>query len=805
MARFINNKAVKLFLNSIVYLAVFFVAKVIYFDKGSDILNLGFIILPFFIVNGFLPPAYKPYVFPALFLAISFYVFSSANAIILFLALSVISFVLISGLQWIYKLIFVIVVFIGLFLLQSGRLQIGSFNYAVPFLASILMFKVIIALYEFKYNNTVADKPASRSYFFSFQQLFFPVMPIVDHKHFLNGRDQKQVFFNQDKAVTQFVTGIFLFSIYKIVNQEFSPSVYNISNSADLMLYIISKSIILFKLVGVFIFSVGFFSMFDINLPSSFGFFPLASTFRDYWKDVNRFWRDFILKIIYYPLFFKLKKSKFIGKGILLIVITFMSSCFFHFYQLYWSTGYFKFKMTDVLYWLLLGLLVFYSGYRFEKQMNQPPVKESGFLTFVRRSFSVLFVQVVMNFLFFIWTTESIGEVVFLIKQGCKFSVTSLLLLFIYWLIFCCGIVIKDAITKTKQTYIKIVSIFRYGFLGTVLLLYCFKDPQNSLTRELFTADYLTVNQHESNEEGYYTRLMASNSNSKMGKEGNIRVSPLSKISFSSNTVLRQELMPSQSIRFNGTVISTNKLGLRDKEYDLEKGTGITRVAILGASYEMGTGVNNNEVFEGIAEEWLNKFSGRKFELLNFGVPMYSVIQNAYVLEHKASPLKPDMAILFSHTGEEQRLCNNVTRLVKEGFTFDDVFINFMLENAGIEKRMSALEIKYRLKPHMNRLFDYLYKKMVAFCENNRIKPVWVFLPTTNEVIADDNRINNLKDLAKNAGFETYSLKRIYSNYSKESITVSNVDPHPNALGHVLIAGGVYQIINEPQKTIVYE
>ena len=65
--------------------------------------------------------------------------------------------------------------------------------------------------------------------------------------------------------------------------------------------------------------------------------------------------------------------------------------------------------------------------------------------------------------------------------------------------------------------------------------------------------------------------------------------------------------------------------------------------------------------------------------------------------------------------------------------------------------------------------------------------------------------LRNLRDLAKESGFETYSLKKIYSNYSKESITVSNVDPHPNALGHVLIAGGLYRIINEPQKTIVYE
>ncbi|MBK7667414.1 MAG: hypothetical protein IPJ32_08815 [Sphingobacteriaceae bacterium] len=373
---------VKLFLYGIVYLIVFFLAKVISFDKGQDILNLSVVVLPLFFMNSVIDLKFKPFIFPLLFLAISFYVFDYLNAIILFGLLSLISAILISGIKWMYKLLFMLLVFILMYLVQSNRIQLGTINFIIPFLASVLMFKSIIVLYEFKYNNTVSNKVASWSYFFSFQQLFFPIMPIVDYKHFLNGRNVNESFINYNKAITQFVTGLLLFVIYKVVNQNFSPSIYGINNLSDFMLFALSKSVILFKLVGVFIFSIGFLSMFDISLPSSFEFFPLASSFRDYWKYVNRFWRDFILKIIYYPLFFKLKKSKFAGKGILLIVVTFMSSCFFHFYQLYWSTGYFKFKMTDVLYWLLLGFLVFYSGYRFEKSLKETPKTEKDLFRF---------------------------------------------------------------------------------------------------------------------------------------------------------------------------------------------------------------------------------------------------------------------------------------------------------------------------------------------------------------------------------------------------------------------------------------
>lgn len=804
--QFINNRTLKLFFYAFVYWLVFFAAKTICFDKGDDILQLSFFILPLFLLNGFLPEKYKPFVFPLLFLVISFYVFDAINAIILFTVLSLIALFLVSNMKWMLKLILSMLVFVLLFLLLSGRIQAGTITYIVPFLGSILMFRMVIILYDLKYDFSLKDKFGSWSYFFSFPQLFFPVMPILDHKQFLNGRNEKDEFHLYDKALVQFSTGVFLFAVYKIINQVFSPSVYEIVDFSGLMLYIVSKSVILFKLVGVFIFSIGFLSMFGVNLPSSFGFFPLASTFRDYWKDVNRFWRDFILKIIYYPLFFKLKKSRFPGKGFILILVTFMTSCFFHFYQLYWSTGYFKFKMTDVLYWFLLGLLVFYSGYRFEKLMKQMPRTENGFITLFKLSLSVLFVQVVMNVLFFVWTTESVGEVVFLMRQGFKFSFSVIELLLVYWLIFVVGIIIRKALTRSAEVQTKVIQVFKYSVPLIIIALYFLHvKSETSWSQKLFASDYLTVNQHESNEEGYYTRLMSSNSNSKMGKEGNLRVSPLTKISFTTNTVLRQELMPLQSIEFNGTIISTNSFGLRDKEYSLKKTVGVKRIAILGASYEMGTGVNNDQVFESIAEDWLNKYSGKNYELLNFGVPMYSVIQNAYVLNHKVTAFHPDMVFLFSHTGEEQRLVNNITRLIKEGFTFDDDFIKFIIEKAGIKKRMSALEIKYKLKPHIKEVFSHLYKNMVDVCKSNGIQPVWVFLPTTNESIIDYTRVNNLREVAKQAGFETYSLRRIYSGYPKDKITVSNIDPHPNALGHVLIAGGLYSIINEPKKAVIYE
>lgn len=807
MKPFIQNKPLRVLLYSLLYYLVFYTASLVSFDKGADLLNMSVIILPVFLIHNFIPQRFRSFVFPALSLLIGFYVFDVVNALLFFSLLLIFALCMISKLKWSMKLSVALLYGIALLILLRFGLRFGAFAYLAPFLAAILMFRTIIVLYDLLHNhNTIPDKASAFSYFFGFPQLFFPVMPIVDYKLYLNGSRSDENDANHQKALTQFATGLFLFVCYKVINLHLDASVYGIGNLTQLGLYIISKNIVLFKVCGIFIFALGFFSMFGIALPSSFGVFPLAASFRDYWKDVNRFWRDFILRIIYYPLYFRLRKTKIAAKEILLIALTFSSSCFFHFYQLYWTTGYFRFKMTDVIYWLSLGFLVFYSNRRYQENMKTPPPETNGVLSFLRLSLSVLFVQLVMSFLFFIWTSESLAEAVFLLRMGSFFSGSFILLLLFYWLLILLGLLVMDFITGKSKRYEVIRDVFSFVVPVAILVLFqLYRSGKADWSEAVYTEDYLTVAQRESNEESYYSKLMSASANSRMGKEGSNRMSPLAQIGVASPTVLRQELKPLVTIEFNQTTISTNSFGLRDKEYSLARPAGVTRVVVLGGSYEMGTGVNGNEVFEAVAEDWLNKYSGHRYELMNFGAPMYTCLQDEYIFQNKAMRFNPNVVLLFSHTGEEQRLLNSVTRLIREGFVFNDAFLNFIIEKARVKASMPAIKIKYRLRPYMNVLFFELYKRIATTCQRNNIRPVWIFLPTINERIESGEKISNLRDLAARVGFETHSLQHVYQGYGRRSLMVSGIDPHPNHLGHTLIAGAVYTILNEPSNSTKYE
>src|SRR5688572_24382144 len=89
------------------------------------------------------------------------------------------------------------------------------------------------------------------------------------------------------------------------------------------------------------------------------------------------------------------------------------------------------------------------------------------------------------------------------------------------------------------------------------------------------------------------------------------------------NDYLNVELVPSVSIPLNGAVFTTNRWGLRDREYDKIKPTGTFRIAIAGASSTMGWAVGDDDTFENLIETRLNR-DGKargpyaRYEIINF-------------------------------------------------------------------------------------------------------------------------------------------------------------------------------------------
>ena len=91
------------------------------------------------------------------------------------------------------------------------------------------------------------------------------------------------------------------------------------------------------------------------------------------------------------------------------------------------------------------------------------------------------------------------------------------------------------------------------------------------------------------------------------------------------------ELLPNKHVWFKGAMMSTNRWGMRDRDCEKSTPPGTYRIAVLGASHPMGTGVEDDQVFDNIAEDRLTRArpdsAYARYELLNFSVGGFGPIQ----------------------------------------------------------------------------------------------------------------------------------------------------------------------------------
>ena len=86
------------------------------------------------------------------------------------------------------------------------------------------------------------------------------------------------------------------------------------------------------------------------------------------------------------------------------------------------------------------------------------------------------------------------------------------------------------------------------------------------------------------------------------------------------------ELKPNLDTFFRGKRIVTNTYGLPDGEYSKGKPANVFRVAVVGSSWTMATGVDANKNYPSLLENKLMEHaSGNKTEVINFAVEYYGL------------------------------------------------------------------------------------------------------------------------------------------------------------------------------------
>jgi D-alanyl-lipoteichoic acid acyltransferase DltB (MBOAT superfamily) len=688
-----------------------------------------------------------------------------------------------------------------------------------PVLGSMFMFRLLLYLYDLKHSKAPVSLQSTLAYFFLLPNVVFLLFPLVDYGTF------RRTYYNEDEhqiyqtGVKWMFWGILHLLLYRFVNYYLVISPQEVANAGDLVHYMAANFLLLLRVSGQFHLIVGMLHLFGFNLPRTFRDYFVANSFTDFWRRANPYWRDFMVKICYYPVYFRLDKFGTMSRLALATVIVFIATWFFHAYQWYWLRGTFLLSGPDIAFWALFGVVVLLNSLREAKHGRKRSLGRQSWT--IRDAVSVS-LQAMGTFatiaiLYSLWTSSSLSEwlglwtVIFNPLDG----VSSLLPLVLVVGALSAGaiwthLVNQESLEKRLDQPGYYRSVAFNGLL--ILFVYLAGNPAvyAQAGRQMpepiadLRASRLSGRDADLLLQGYYENLIGVNRfNSDLWEIYSKRPTdwPLlqdTDLARMTGDFRITELVPGTRMMFHGAFFSVNRWGMRGKDYEQIPPAGTYRVAVLGPSFVMGSGVADHEVFVQQVEDRLNlQNTGdlyTQYEFLNFGMAGHSALQELWILESQALSFQPDAILFVSHQREEEIVVRNLANRIQNGIELPYEYLNELARRVGVEAGMSQVEIERRLRPHAPEIVLWTYERLVTLSRGQDIVPIWLFVPILEAPPSDEDKVK-LMGQAQEVGFITLDLSQVYEGHESTSLIVAEWDMHPNAKAHTLIAEQLYEAL----------
>jgi hypothetical protein len=694
-----------------------------------------------------------------------------------------------------------------------------------PILGSIFMFRFIIYLYDLKHSKEPANLWRSLAYFFLLPNVVFPFFPVVDFATFRRTYYDEERFRIYQRGVEWIFRGIFQLILYRFVNYYLVMAPEDVTTAPELVRFTLTTFLLYFRLTGQFHLVIGLLHLFGFNLPLTNNNYFLSSSFTDLWRRANIYWKDFMQKIFFYPALFKLNKLGDTGKLIVATAFVFVATWFLHAYQWFWLRGTFLLSVPDIVFWTILAILVITNSVREARRGRQRRLGQQswGIRDIASLGLRTAATVGLLTILWTLWTSSSIAD--WLALWSIALSIEGIITLVLAFLAMAVVLGIGHWIVK-KSTRSALAAaqpsvFFRTAAVnsGLILLVLVIGMPavygRIGGQAETVLADLQTerLSDRDANLllRGYYENLLGVSSfNNELWEVYSKRPSDWPLIQDTSLAKMTDDfyimdLTPSTQQTFHGAQFTTNRWGMRDQEYEKAKAPGTYRIVVLGPSFVMGSGVADNEIFEALLEDRLNRENSgepySQYELLNFGVSGYSALQELYVLDTEALDFEPNAIIFVAHQLEEKITVRNFANRIQSGSEIPYDYLRQIAAESSINPEMTASEAERLMTPYGPELVSWTYQQVVARAKEKGVVPIWVFVPTLESPLNIQEK-DALEQTAQAAGFITVDLSDLYEGQDISSLIVAEWDKHPNAKGHSLIAENLYQALQQKQDLI---
>ena len=693
---------------------------------------------------------------------------------------------------------------------------------AVPVVSAMFMFRAMLFLFDENASGRQSTLLQRFGYFFMLPNVCFPLFPVVDYKLWRTRYYKGDTDALYRKGMGWITRGLMQMVLYRVVYHFLVPPDWEINDSASALLSMATVYPLYLRISGQFHFIVGVLCLFGYNLPETNHRYFLASSFLDLWRRANIYWKDFIEKVFFYPFFLRIRRTGIPQPMVVAIALTFIATWLLHSYQWFWLRGDFPVTVQDAAFWLLIGAFVAVDSVMESKRPRRRRQAETGFAVpkAAVHVLKVVGMMTLMTILWSFWSAPTLDD---------WYSLIGLLGADQEWLLwyggavglsFALGIPGLYLATRTPADWDGLHPPLSVRTSAPVLLALLglgmlpkgdfFDDRGNEILSALTTQK---LNQQDSLTQvrGYYETLLVNQSGvsalamSDVGRPDDwVNISDTDAVGASQGLIGRP-LRPNLNIVHKGADFRTNQWGMRDREYTKNKPARTYRIALLGTSYAMGTGVDNKHVFESLVEKHLNdEYAGGdydRYEILNFAQEGFLFANQVGQCQDVVLDFEPDAVFVIDNGTVGRRMAK---RMAMKPETWQGMYPKPWLQQwadangvgdhggAGTRAQREALRTASDELP-MKFLTD-----IVDLCGRDGAKMGWIWLPVNKEPdpehqLAYEQRRPQVIEL----GMVPLSLMDAFEGHSPQSLAVAPWDEHPNAQGHRLLADALIRALEE--------
>jgi D-alanyl-lipoteichoic acid acyltransferase DltB (MBOAT superfamily) len=172
---------------------------------------------------------------------------------------------------------------------------------------------------------------------------------------------------------------------------------------------------------GQFHMACGMLHLFGYQLPETHHRYLLASSFTDYWRRINIYWKDFMVRVVFNPVVFRLKRWPRPAALAAATAAVFLVTWLLHAYQSFWLRGTWAFGVPDALFWGILGVLVMINVQLDARRGPRRPGEGSrGLLGLMLRALRVAGTFTTIVLLWSLWSSPSVDAWLDLLRRGLR-------------------------------------------------------------------------------------------------------------------------------------------------------------------------------------------------------------------------------------------------------------------------------------------------------------------------------------------------------------------------------------------------